>query len=381
MKKIAVFVGTRPEGIKMAPVIKALQQAEDFEPVVISTGQHREMLDQVVEIFDLQVDEDLAVMLPNQTLATLTARLMEKIDATLQSYQPDMALVQGDTTTVLTAALACFYRRIPLGHVEAGLRTGNLQSPFPEEANRRLAGVLANLHFAPTRVSRDNLLAEHVDPASVVVTGNTVIDALLLELSHQNSEDGAIRRQIDGSLSQWLPNDWRQRPYVLVTGHRRENFGEGFLQICQALSTLARRFPDHRFIYPVHLNPNVQQPVNEILSGIDNVLLIPPQGYRNFVALMAGARMILTDSGGVQEEAPSLGKPVLVMRDTTERPEGVDAGTVKLVGASAERIVEETTRLLTDEQAYSEMANARNPYGDGTAAQQIVSAIRAWFAK
>ncbi len=381
MKKIAVFVGTRPEGIKMAPVIKALQQAEDFEPVVISTGQHREMLDQVVEIFDLQVDEDLAVMLPNQTLATLTARLMEKIDATLQSYQPDMALVQGDTTTVLTAALACFYRRIPLGHVEAGLRTGNLQSPFPEEANRRLAGVLANLHFAPTRVSRDNLLAEHVDPASVVVTGNTVIDALLLELSHQNSEDGAIRRQIDGSLSQWLPNDWRQRPYVLVTGHRRENFGEGFLQICQALSTLARRFPDHRFIYPVHLNPNVQQPVNEILSGIDNVLLIPPQGYRNFVALMAGARMILTDSGGVQEEAPSLGKPVLVMRDTTERPEGVDAGTVKLVGASTERIVEETTRLLTDEQAYSEMANARNPYGDGTAAQQIVSAIRAWFAK
>ncbi len=381
MKKIAVFVGTRPEGIKMAPVIKALQQAEDFEPVVISTGQHREMLDQVVEIFDLQVDEDLAVMLPNQTLATLTARLMEKIDATLQSYQPDMALVQGDTTTVLTAALACFYRRIPLGHVEAGLRTGNLQSPFPEEANRRLAGVLANLHFAPTSVSRDNLLAEHVDPASVVVTGNTVIDALLLELSHQNSEDGAIRRQIDGSLSQWLPNDWRQRPYVLVTGHRRENFGEGFLQICQALSTLARRFPDHRFIYPVHLNPNVQQPVNEILSGIDNVLLIPPQGYRNFVALMAGARMILTDSGGVQEEAPSLGKPVLVMRDTTERPEGVDAGTVKLVGASAERIVEETTRLLTDEQAYSEMANARNPYGDGTAAQQIVSAIRAWFAK
>ncbi len=381
MKKIAVFVGTRPEGIKMAPVIKALQQAEDFEPVVISTGQHREMLDQVVEIFDLQVDEDLAVMLPNQTLATLTARLMEKIDATLQSYQPDMALVQGDTTTVLTAALACFYRRIPLGHVEAGLRTGNLQSPFPEEANRRLAGVLANLHFAPTSVSRDNLLAEHVDPVSVVVTGNTVIDALLLELSHQNSEDGAIRCQIDGSLSQWLPNDWRQRPYVLVTGHRRENFGEGFLQICQALSTLARRFPDHRFIYPVHLNPNVQQPVNEILSGIDNVLLIPPQGYRNFVALMAGARMILTDSGGVQEEAPSLGKPVLVMRDTTERPEGVDAGTVKLVGASAERIVEETTRLLTDEQAYSEMANARNPYGDGTAAQQIVSAIRAWFAK
>ncbi len=379
MRKIAVFVGTRPEGIKMAPVIKALEASEAFQPIVISTGQHREMLDQVVDIFELRVDEDLEVMLPNQTLATLTARLMERIDAALARWRPDMALVQGDTTTVLTAALACFYRKIPVGHVEAGLRTGNLFSPFPEEANRRLAGVLADLHFAPTSVSRDNLLKEHVDASSIVVTGNTVIDALLMEQSRQNIDGAGIRRQIDESLAAHLPADWRQTPYVLVTGHRRENFGEGFLQICKALAELATAFPDHRFIYPVHLNPNVQQPVNEILSGIDNIFLIPPQGYRNFVALMANARVVLTDSGGVQEEAPSLAKPVLVMRDTTERPEGVAAGTVRLVGASADRIVEQTSRLLSDEAAWAEMANARNPYGDGQASRRIVAAIADWF--
>ena len=380
-RTIAVFIGTRPEGIKMAPVIKALEAADGFRPLVISTGQHREMLDQVVDIFDLRVDEDLNVMLPNQSLATLTARLMERIDAALDKFKPDMALVQGDTTTVLTASLACFYRRIPVGHVEAGLRTGNLFSPFPEEANRRLAGVLADLHFAPTSVSRDNLLKEHVDPGAITVTGNTVIDALLMEQSRQNTDSAGIRRQIDQALAEHLPGDWRQVPYVLVTGHRRENFGEGFLQICKALAELARTFPEHRFIYPVHLNPNVQQPVNDILSGIDNIFLIPPQGYRNFVALMAHARVVLTDSGGVQEEAPSLAKPVLVMRDTTERPEGVAAGTVRLVGASAERIVAETSLLLGDEDAWAEMANARNPYGDGQASRRIVAAISDWFEK
>lgn len=380
MKKVAVFIGTRPEGIKMAPVIKALEKAEGFQPIVISTGQHREMLDQVIEIFELSVDEDLAVMMPNQTLASLTSRLMQRIDDVLEKYQPDMALVQGDTTTVLTASLACFYRQIPVGHVEAGLRTGDLTSPFPEEANRKLAGTLATLHFAPTEVSEQNLLREHVSADKVIVTGNTVIDALLLERQKQAEKgDSSISESIDESLAEYLPADWRTSPYVLVTGHRRENFGDGFLQICKAMAELADRFPEYLFIYPVHLNPNVQQPVNEILADIQNVLLIPPQGYRNFVALMANSRMILTDSGGVQEEAPSLGKPVLVMRDTTERPEGVDAGTVKLVGPNMERIIEETAKLLSDDAAYAAMASAQNPYGDGQAAARIVASLKEYF--
>lgn len=380
MKKVAIFIGTRPEGIKMAPVIKALENAPGFQPVVISTGQHREMLNQVIEIFHLSIDEDLAVMMPDQTLASLTARLMQRIDAILEKHQPDIALVQGDTTTVLTASLACFYRQIPVGHVEAGLRTGDISSPFPEEANRKLAATLATLHFAPTVVSENNLLHEHVPAEKVVVTGNTVIDALLLERQNQEDDaDHSIRDGIDQSLAEYLPTDWRNAPYVLITGHRRENFGQGFLQICKAMAELAQRFPEVLFIYPVHLNPHVQQPVNEILADIENVLLIPPQGYRNFVALMANSKMILTDSGGVQEEAPSLGKPVLVMRDTTERPEGIDAGTVKLVGPNSDRIVEETTRLLSDDVAYASMANAQNPYGDGQAAARIVTALNEYF--
>ncbi len=377
MKKIAVFMGTRPEGIKMAPVIKALQQAPGVTPVVVSTGQHREMLQQVVDIFDLPVDHDLAVMQPDQSLAGLSARLIERVDALLAELQPDMALVQGDTTTVLMASLACFYRRIPLGHVEAGLRTGNLYSPFPEEANRRLAAPMMALHFAPTTVSRDNLLRENLPAERILVTGNTVIDALFLEVAQQKRP--AVQAEVDAALADVLPADWRTVPYVLVTGHRRENFGGGFEQICEALARLARQFPSHRFIYPVHLNPNVQGPVRERLSGLDNVHLIPPQGYRVFVALMAHATLILTDSGGVQEEAPSLGKPVLVMRDTTERPEGVAAGTVRLVGAEADAIVTQAARLLTDEAAYAEMANARNPYGDGQAAARITAAIQDYF--
>ena len=377
MKKVAVFMGTRPEGIKMAPVIKALEKADGLEPVVISTGQHREMLEQVVDIFDLRVDHDLEVMQPNQTLASLSARLMERVDALLDDVDIDMALVQGDTTTVLIAALACFYRKIPLGHVEAGLRTGNMHSPFPEEANRRTAAPLMNLHFAPTALSRQNLLDENIPADQVHITGNTVIDALFLEIEKQNTPE--VQAEVDLALADALPENWREAPYVLVTGHRRENFGGGFEQICDALARLARKFPDHQFIYPVHLNPNVQEPVNQLLSGLDNIHLIPPQGYRAFVALMAGATLILTDSGGVQEEAPSLGKPVLVMRDTTERPEGVEAGTVKLVGADADAIVNEASRLLLDRDAYNAMASAKNPYGDGRAADRIVEALQNYF--
>ncbi len=373
-KRVAVFMGTRPEGIKMAPVIKALQQADDLEPIVISTGQHREMLNQVVEIFDLPVHHDLAVMTPNQSLATLSARVMERVDAVLDEVRPDIALVQGDTTTVLMAALACFYRRLPVGHVEAGLRTHNMRSPFPEEANRRLAAPLMDLHFAPTDLSQRNLLAEGIDAHSVHVTGNTVIDALFLELERQRRHE--VAEAIERMLAHALPANWREVPYVLITGHRRENFGGGFEQICDALARLAARYPNYRFIYPVHLNPNVQGPVYARLGEHPNILLIPPQDYSAFVALMANCTMILTDSGGVQEEAPSLGKPVLVMRDTTERPEGVDAGTVRLVGADAATIVEHTIGLLDDRAQYQAMALARNPYGDGQAATRIVSAIR-----
>jgi UDP-N-acetylglucosamine 2-epimerase (non-hydrolysing) len=285
-----------------------------------------------------------------------------------------MALVQGDTTTVLVAALACFYRRIPIGHVEAGLRTGDIWSPFPEEVNRRLASPIVTLHFAPTESAKAALIKEGVAEASIEVTGNTVIDALLMELAQQDKP--AVRAEVDAALSSRLGADWRDAPFVLITGHRRENFGEGIRQICEAITTLARRYPGHRFVYPVHLNPNVKEEVGRMLGGLPNVRLIEPQGYRNFVALMARCRLVLTDSGGVQEEAPSLGKPVLVMRDTTERPEGVAAGTALLVGPHAESIVEHTTRLLDDRGAYDAMANAANPYGDGHAAERVVARVR-----
>jgi UDP-N-acetylglucosamine 2-epimerase (non-hydrolysing) len=373
-KTVAVFMGTRPEGIKMAPVIAALRASPDLDCRVVATGQHREMFQQVADQFGFRVDVDLETMRPHQTLAGLTARLMEKIDAWLETGRPDMALVQGDTTTVLVAALACFYRRIPVGHVEAGLRTGNIWAPFPEEVNRRLASPIVSVHFAPTESARAALLREGIPERDIEVTGNTVVDALLMELARQ--EEPAIRAQVEASLSALLGPDWAQVPFVLITGHRRENFGEGIRQICEAVSTLARRHPDHRFVYPVHLNPNVEQDVNRLLGGLSTVRLIPPQGYRNFVALMARCRLVLTDSGGVQEEAPSLGKPVLVMRDTTERPEGVAAGTAVLVGPRASSIVEHTSRLLEDPAAYLAMANAVSPYGDGQAAQRIVSRVR-----
>lgn len=376
-KRVAVFMGTRPEAIKMAPVIAALRAADDLACEVVSTGQHREMLRQVTDQFGLTVDAQFDVMQPNQSLAALTARLMTAIDGWLAAATPDLALVQGDTTTVLVAALACFYRRIPIGHVEAGLRTGDIWSPFPEEANRRLASPLVSLHFAPTGAARDALLREGVPDAAIEVTGNTVIDALFMEIEAQRRPD--VRDKLRSDFEALLGAGWATAPYVLITGHRRENFGAGFDEICTGVARLATAFPDHRFVYPVHLNPNVQAPVRERLGALPNVRLIEPQGYRQFVALLSHCRLVLTDSGGVQEEAPSLGKPVLVMRDTTERPEGVTAGTARLIGARAETIVEHVTHLLTDGAAYDAMASAVNPYGDGHAATRIVERVRRQF--
>jgi UDP-N-acetylglucosamine 2-epimerase (non-hydrolysing) len=361
----------------MAPVVAALSRSDRFEPIVVNTGQHRELIEQVIRLFEIRVDRDLAVMQPNQALAPLMARLLERIDAALAELEPDMVLAQGDTSTVLAAALAAFFRQIPLGHVEAGLRTGNLRSPFPEEANRVLTTPLAALHFAPTKLAAANLRREHVCPDRIVVTGNTVIDALYMECERQR--DTAVHNELFEALRNQVGDDYGRRPFVLVTGHRRENFGGGFEQICTALASLSERFGDHLFIYPVHLNPNVKSIVHLRLGEIENIRLIEPQPYAEFVALLTNCRMALTDSGGVQEEAPSLGKPVLVMRDTTERPEGVDAGTAMLVGADANTIVRETSRLLTDDAAYRAMAEAVNPYGDGQAAERIVEAIGNYF--
>ena len=375
-KSILVFMGTRPEAIKLAPVVAALRESPEFGCTVVATGQHREMFRQVADQFGFTVDADLDVMRPDQSLAALTSRLLEAIDGWLEAAHPDMALVQGDTTTVLASALACFYRRIPIGHVEAGLRTGNIWSPFPEEVNRRLATPLVSLHFAPTQSARNALLREGIPDETIAVTGNTVIDALLMELRVQ--EGDRVRSEIARDLAGLL-GPCADAPLILITGHRRENFGEGFDQICEAIATLARRFPEHCFVYPVHLNPNVHLHVTRLLGSLANVRLVPPQGYRTFVALMARCRLVLTDSGGVQEEAPSLGKPVLVMRDTTERPEGVEAGTAVLTGARAAAIVEHATRLLTDPVAYQAMAAAQNPYGDGHASERILERMRRYF--
>ncbi|HRY47648.1 MAG TPA: UDP-N-acetylglucosamine 2-epimerase (non-hydrolyzing) [Candidatus Paceibacterota bacterium] len=377
IRRIAIFFGTRPEAIKMAPVIKAFQAAPGFRVLSVSTGQHREMLQQVVDLFGIRVYHDMDVMIARQTLATLSSRLIEKADAFLEAEKPDMALVQGDTTTVLMVALACFYRQIPVGHVEAGLRTGNILSPFPEEANRKLVTPLAALHFAPTEWSKANLMAESVPEASIEVTGNTVIDALRYEEEQQKQPGMAA--QLEMQLDLLLGNDWRRRQMILITGHRRENFGWGFEAICRSIARLARSFSEVLFVYPVHLNPSVSGPVHERLAGLPNVRLILPQSYRPFVALMRASTLVLTDSGGVQEEAPSLGKPVLVMRDTTERPEGVESGTVRLVGADEEGIFRGVHELLTNQETYSKMSTAKNPYGDGNASARIVSAVRRFF--
>lgn len=369
-KKVCCIFGTRPEAIKMAPVVRALKKCDGIDCKVCVTAQHREMLDQVLDVFGIVPDEDLNIMRPNQTLGELTSRLIEKLDKYLAQENPDIVLVQGDTTTVLAGALAAFYHKIPIGHVEAGLRTGNLYSPWPEEANRVLTTRLARWHFAPTEKSRQNLLQEGVSDANIFVTGNTVIDAL-----HWAREIVRETNPVIPNLPDKVMVD--DHKLVLITGHRRENFGDGFEQICRAISICAAEFPSVNFVYPVHLNPHVQEPVKRILGHCvgQNVHLIKPLGYLEFVALMDRATFILTDSGGVQEEAPSIGKPVLVMRDTTERPEAVEAGGVRLVGADAEKIYDGVRELLTNGKTFMAMAQARSPYGDGNAAERIVEIL------
>ncbi len=365
LKKISVIFGTRPEAIKLAPVILALKSNPQYECHVCVTAQHREMLDQVLEVFEIKPDVDLNLMQLNQTLAGLTAKAITAIDTYLTDYKPDMVIIQGDTTTVFCAALCAFYHQIPIGHVEAGLRTWNKYSPFPEEANRVLATHLSTLHFAPTEKSKENLIKEGIAPDKIFVTGNTVIDALYLALDKIKANPPAIPE---------LPEELMKsdQPLVLITGHRRENFGEGFKNICQAIAQLADKYPNIAFVYPVHLNPNVKKPVFSFLSNHKNVYLIEPLSYLPFVALMNRAKIILTDSGGIQEEAPSLGKPVLVMRETTERPEAVEAGTVSLVGTKPELICAKAENLMNSSSAYEKMARAHNPYGDGKAAAKII---------
>lgn len=369
--KVMVAFGTRPEAIKMAPVVEALVATPGIQTIVAVTAQHREMLDQVLELFEIVPDEDLDIMQPGQTLAGLTSRILAGMGDAIARHAPDLVLVHGDTTTTMATSLAAFYNRTAVGHVEAGLRTGNLYSPWPEEANRKLTGALATVHFAPTEQSRRNLLREGVPDSNIHTTGNTVIDALLAVVDKIRNS-----RELEATLRAQFPFLDPGKRLVLVTGHRRENFGDGFEQICYALKALASR-GDAQIVYPVHLNPNVQEPVGRILSGQPDVHLIEPLNYLPFVYLMSRSHLIITDSGGVQEEAPSLGKPVLVMRDTTERPEAVDAGTVRLVGTDAARIIKHTGELLDDQAAYQSMARAHNPYGDGQAAKRIAAALAA----
>ena len=365
---VMTIIGTRPEAIKLVPMVLELQnRPADFKSVVCVTGQHREMLDQVLNAFNVTADYDLNLMAPNQTLGMVTARATKGLDEVYSTVKPDVALVQGDTTTAFCGALVGHYHKVKIGHVEAGLRTGNKFSPFPEEINRRLVGRLADLHFPPTDHSKQALLSEGVDPATIFVTGNTVIDTLFL------TRDRVVET---------IPEDAKPlvgiaegKKLVLVTGHRRESHGQGFENICSAIRQVADAHEDAVFVYPVHLNPNVQEPVNRLLGGHDRIHLIAPLSYEPFVWLLNESDIVLTDSGGVQEEAPSFGKPVLVMRDTTERPEGVTAGNAKLVGTSVEKIVSEMTELLTNPSAYAAMSEAQNPYGDGTASKQIADAI------
>jgi len=369
MKTLCVF-GTRPEAIKMAPLVKALASDSRFESRVCVTGQHREMLDQVLDLFSIEPDHDLNIMKPGQDLTDVTCSILGGLREVLATEKPDIVLVHGDTATTFATSLAAYYQQIPVGHVEAGLRTGNLYSPWPEEANRKLTGALTNLHFAPTDTSRSNLAREGVKEGSIVVTGNTVIDALFDVVAKIDTEQG-LRNELAVQFP-FLRPDAR---LILITGHRRESFGGGFERICEAIARVAKENPDVDLLYPVHLNPNVREPVHRLLGELDNVHLIEPKDYLPFVYLMNRAHIILTDSGGIQEEAPSLGKPVLVMRDTTERPEAVEAGTVKLVGTDADVIVREIQDLLHDSAAYERMSFAHNPYGDGKACSRILEAL------
>lgn len=366
-KKVLTVFGTRPEAIKMAPLVHQLANDERFDARVCVTAQHREMLDQVLGLFEITPEYDLNIMKAGQTLNDITARILTELKPVLQDFKPDVVLVHGDTATTFAASLAAYYEQIKVGHVEAGLRTGNIYSPWPEEANRKLTGALASYHFAPTATSRQNLLDEGYDENHIYVTGNTVIDALLM-VKHKIENN----RELSDNLATCFPFLDASRRMILVTGHRRESFGGGFERICEALSLIAKKYPDVQIVYPVHLNPNVQEPVNRLLSGLDNVYLIEPQEYLPFVYLMNRSYLILTDSGGIQEEAPSLGKPVLVMRDRTERPEAVTAGTVKLVGTDVKNIISNINTLLTSNDAYEAMSFAHNPYGNGEASCRIV---------
>ena len=382
MKKVMLVFGTRPEAIKMAPLVKEFQkQPKRVETVVCVTGQHREMLDQVLKIFDIKPDYDLNIMKQGQDLYDVTARVLTGMRDVLKEVKPDVVLVHGDTTTSTAAALAAFYQQIPVGHVEAGLRTHNIYSPWPEEMNRLLTGRLATYHFSPTPLSRNNLIKESVDDRNIIITGNTVIDALywVVDKIKNNKE---LDNELEDILSKAgydvnrLNNG---KKLVLITGHRRENFGYGFINMCTAIKDLTVKYPDLDFVYPMHLNPNVRKPIHEVfgenLSGLKNMFFIEPLEYLSFVYLMEKSSIVLTDSGGIQEEAPGLGKPVLVMRDTTERPEALDAGTVKLVGTDYNKIVNEVSSLIDDKAAYEKMSKAVNPYGDGLACGRIVNAL------
>lgn len=375
--------GTRPEAIKMAPLIKEFQKYPDqFQTIVCVTGQHREMLDQVLHIFDIHPDYDLNIMKQGQDLYDVTARVLTGMREVLQDARPDLVLVHGDTTTSTAAALAAFYQQIPVGHIEAGLRTHNIYSPWPEEMNRQITGRIATWHFSPTSLSKKNLLSEGIEENRITVTGNTVIDALYHVVSQIKNKDD-LQQQLTNELERagykiTRLSEQSNRKLVLITGHRRENFGEGFIAMCKAIKTLALKYPETDFVYPMHLNPNVRKPIQEVFGDthLSNMFFIEPLEYLPFVYLMELSTIVLTDSGGIQEEAPGLGKPVLVMRDTTERPEALDAGTVKLVGTDFTRILEETSRLLESQVYYDQMSKAVNPYGDGLACQRIITQIR-----
>lgn len=375
MKKILLVFGTRPEAIKMAPLVKALQKdTTHFETRVCVTAQHRQMLDQVLEVFEITPEYDLNIMAPNQDLYDITSKVLLGLRDVLKDFCPDVVLTHGDTTTSMAASLAAFYQQIPVGHVEAGLRTYNMLSPWPEEMNRQVTDRICTYYFAPTEMSRQNLLHENIEDKKISVTGNTVIDALLMAVDIIAHKPG-VKEQLHEEI-RTKGYTVGNRPYILVTGHRRENFGDGFLHICRAIKEIASSHPDMDIVYPVHLNPNVQKPVYELLSGLENVYLISPLDYLPFIYAMQHSMLLLTDSGGVQEEAPSLGKPVLVMRNTTERPEAVEAGTVKLVGTDADAIVRNVEELLGDKEIYRQMSETHNPYGDGRACERIMAILR-----
>jgi len=375
-KKIMLVFGTRPEAIKMAPLVQRLkEQPKYFDVLVCVTAQHREMLDQVLDIFNISPDIDLNLMRPEQDLFDLTARILKAMRDVFTEKKPDVILVHGDTTTTFTTSIAAFYANIPIGHIEAGLRTYDLSAPFPEEFNRQVTSRIANWNFAPTSQSRENLISEGIEKSKISVTGNTIIDSLHWVLSRLD-EDRNRRLKIENVLDSIIGFDWQKKDFILITGHRRENFGKGFLNICYAIRQLAVNYPHVHFVYPAHMNPNVRRPVNDILSNLNNVHIVEPLEYEPFIYLLKHSYFVLTDSGGIQEEAPSLGKPVLVMRDITERPEAIEAGTVELVGSNQEEIISGVSKLLKDKSLYFRMSRAHNPYGDGNACSRIIETLK-----